>query len=217
MTKIVSASQDDLFPPPQLSPKAQIVLNAAKKIFLAYGFSAATTDMIQQEAGVSKSTVYAHFANKEALFSAVVQSECASSSNSLKSIQFMPGKVKQMLSEIATAYLDIVLSKSGVALSRIVIAEALRFPQLGEIFYNAGPRACIALATQLLKLAQANNDINLRGNSPEEAARFFVASVRSEPQLLTLTHSTKTISKGQRQAWIAMVVDNFTEAYRPDK
>jgi AcrR family transcriptional regulator len=40
-------------------------------VFLANGFSAATTDMIQQAAGVSKSTVYSHYPNKEALFAAV--------------------------------------------------------------------------------------------------------------------------------------------------
>jgi hypothetical protein len=33
------------------------------KVFLAHGFSAAATDMVQREAGVSKSTVYAHYAN----------------------------------------------------------------------------------------------------------------------------------------------------------
>src|SRR3546814_1070545 len=55
-------------PPPsngELNAKALTVLRAARNIFLTHGFSAATTDMIQREAGVSKSTVYAHYANKE--------------------------------------------------------------------------------------------------------------------------------------------------------
>lgn len=41
-------------------PKARYVLEAARKIFLTDGFSAATTDMIQREALVSNSTGYAH-------------------------------------------------------------------------------------------------------------------------------------------------------------
>jgi TetR/AcrR family transcriptional regulator, mexJK operon transcriptional repressor len=39
------------------SEKARAVLAGARAVFLANGFSAATTDMIQQAAGVSKSTV----------------------------------------------------------------------------------------------------------------------------------------------------------------
>ncbi|KOQ92535.1 TetR/AcrR family transcriptional regulator, partial [Pluralibacter gergoviae] len=61
---------------PAVSAKAQKVLAGAKSIFLARGYSAATTDMIQQAAGVSKSTVYAYYPNKEALFTAVVEQQC---------------------------------------------------------------------------------------------------------------------------------------------
>ena len=56
--------------------KARVVLAGARTVFLANGYSAATTDMIQQAAGVSKSTVYSHYPNKEALFVAVVEAEC---------------------------------------------------------------------------------------------------------------------------------------------
>ncbi len=53
--------------------KARTILQAARKVFLEHGFSAATTDMIQQQAGVSNSTVYAHYPTKEKLFIAVVE------------------------------------------------------------------------------------------------------------------------------------------------
>ncbi|WP_042860663.1 TetR/AcrR family transcriptional regulator [Dickeya sp. NCPPB 3274] len=53
-------------------PKAWKVLEAARKIFLTYGFSAATTDMSQRKAHVFKSTVYAHYQNKEPLFIAML-------------------------------------------------------------------------------------------------------------------------------------------------
>src|SRR3546814_12224602 len=67
----------------ELNAKALTVLRAARNVFLTHGFSAATTDMIQREAGVSKSTVYAHYANKEALFTAVIEAECASFTNTV--------------------------------------------------------------------------------------------------------------------------------------
>src|SRR3546814_1130877 len=53
--------------------------------------------MIQREAGVSKSTVYAHYANKEALFTAVIEAECASFTNTVHGIEFRPGKLRETL------------------------------------------------------------------------------------------------------------------------
>lgn len=103
--------------PPQssgeLNAKALTVLRAARNIFLTHGFSAATTDMIQREAGVSKSTVYAHYANKEALFTAVIEAECAAFTNTVHGIEFRPGKLKETLTMLARAYLNIVLSRQG--------------------------------------------------------------------------------------------------------
>ena len=52
--------------------KAEAVLAAAERAFLAAGFGAVTMDAIAREAGVSKATVYAHYSSKEALFGAVV-------------------------------------------------------------------------------------------------------------------------------------------------
>src|SRR5260370_20532628 len=52
--------------------KAETILAAAERAFLAAGFGAVTMDRVASEAGVSKATVYAHFHSKEALFGAVI-------------------------------------------------------------------------------------------------------------------------------------------------
>ena len=56
--------------------KAESILAAAKRAFLAAGFEAVSMDAIAREAGVSKATVYAHFGSKEELFGAVIEGEC---------------------------------------------------------------------------------------------------------------------------------------------
>ena len=53
------------------APKHDAILDAAKRVFLREGYSA-SMDLVSAEAGVSKQTVYNHFASKEGLFRAIV-------------------------------------------------------------------------------------------------------------------------------------------------
>ena len=45
--------------------KRQMILEAAKSLFLKQGFHGSTMNQIAQEAGVTKLTVYNHFQDKE--------------------------------------------------------------------------------------------------------------------------------------------------------
>lgn len=213
MNKVIVARNHQVSGEKDLGPKARTVLRAARTVFLTHGFAGATTDMIQREAGVSKSTVYAHFANKETLFSEVVKAECLSSANNIRSIQFIPGQTARLLQDVAEAYLDIVVSKSGASLARIVIAEVERFPSLGKTFYEAGPKPSTLLVAELLTLAQEAGDIALGDLTPDEAARVFAGAVRSEPQLHYLTHPNEQPTKTQKTQWAKLVVDTFMRAY----
>ncbi len=52
------------------------IIEAAWKEFLAYGFADASMRRIAQEAGMSASGLYKHFASKEEMFSALVEPAC---------------------------------------------------------------------------------------------------------------------------------------------
>ena len=56
--------------------KRAAILEAAKQLFSDQGFNGASMDQIAAEAGVSKLTVYSHFGDKEALFTAAVRAKC---------------------------------------------------------------------------------------------------------------------------------------------
>lgn len=204
-----STSPEDVVP----GTKAYIVLRAARKIFLTHGFSGATTDMIQREAAVSKSTVYAHYANKESLFIAVVEAECRIFADTINAIRFSPGKLRETLIELAKAYLTILLSESGLALHRIIVAEGPRFPALARMFYKAGPNVIIAMVTDLLARAEASKELNFGGIAQDEAARVFIHLVRSEPQFLSLIHPDYSPENEQIDHWVFVAVETFMRAY----
>lgn len=200
----------------ELSAKARTVLEAARDVFLTHGFSAATTDMIQREAGVSKSTVYAHYPNKEALFVAVIEAECAVFAATLRGMEPRPGRLREVLTALAGAYLDIVLSPTGLALFRVVVAEAPRFPDLARTFYLAGPQVIANVVADHLAVAMASDEVDLAEVGREAAANLFINLVRAGPQLQCLTHPGASPSAAQMDQWTNEAVSTFMRAYGRD-
>src|SRR5438309_11639457 len=95
--------------------KAALILRGARRAFLAGGFGAVSMDAIAREAGVSKATVYAHFAGKEQLFGAVIAhlSERRFVGFSLEALD--PADIEASLMTIAAGFLDLVLSPEALA------------------------------------------------------------------------------------------------------
>lgn len=198
---------------PRSVGKAAAVLQAASKVFLAHGFSASTTDMIQCEAGVSKATVYAHYPNKEALFVAVIEMQCALLAQGLNEIAFEPGNLRQTLTALGRAYLETVLAPDGLALFRVVVSEAPRFPHLARTFYKAGPRAVATRAAEHLAMAVESGEIDLTALGIDAAANAFIGLVRNEAQMHYLTHTEARPSSEQIDQWVACAVTTFLLAF----
>lgn len=54
----------------------QIIVDAACELFVELGFQATTIDKVAQWAKISQLSIYRHFKNKEALFSAAIAALC---------------------------------------------------------------------------------------------------------------------------------------------
>lgn len=196
------------------SDKALTVLAAARKIFLANGFSLATTDMIQQAAGVSKSTVYSHYPNKEALFRAVVDAECEQLIEKTREQKRSGRNLKDNLTEIGRTYLEMVLSPDVLAVYRVVVSEAPRFPELARRFYLTGPGAVNNVVSEMLDAAMAEGQLDLGGVGRDAAASLFVNMVRGEAQMQCLTHPESPASAAQRDQWVSEAVTTFLRAFQ---
>ncbi|TDG21812.1 TetR/AcrR family transcriptional regulator [Paraburkholderia silviterrae] len=217
-----AARTKTITPPPSVpadgaavqSEKARLVLAGARAVFLANGYSAATTDMIQQAAGVSKSTVYSHYPNKETLFIAVVEAECERFLQTIRKCEFSEKRLADNLSAIAHGYLELLLSPDGMALYRAVVSEAPRFPELGRRFYLAGPNAMIDAVEEALEAAESRGDVDLGGIGRNSAASLFVSMVRGDAQMQCLTHPESPASAAQRDRWAKDAVTAFLRAFQ---
>jgi TetR/AcrR family transcriptional regulator, mexJK operon transcriptional repressor len=193
--------------------KAEAILAAAERAFLASGFGAVTMDVIAREAGVSKATVYAHFTGKEELFGAIVArvSERRFGGFSVEALD--PVDIAASLIAIAQRFLDLVLSPEGIALNRILLGEVTRFPVLGQVFWAAGPERHRAQIEAFLRRADEAGSLSIP--DARLAAEQFAALARGEIHLRSLLRLEDSSDPAALGAAAASAVTTFLRAFQP--
>lgn len=196
--------------------KQELILNAASTIFLTHGFSAATTDMIQREAGVSKKTLYACFQSKESMFISVIEYQCNIIAESFNTI-CANGNIHKTLTDLGKLYLKLILSPSALDLFRIIIAETPRFPEIGHRFYMVGPKVVYERLAGYLTEAAKNGEIDIHSIGASSASTLFLSMVRGEAHLEALTHHKSSPSQVQIEQWVKIAVETFLTAFKSQK
>ncbi|MGC2412714.1 MAG: TetR/AcrR family transcriptional regulator [Stellaceae bacterium] len=193
--------------------KAETILAAAERAFLAAGFGAVTMDAIAREAGVSKATVYAHFHGKEELFGAVVADLSQRRFGGFSAEALDPLDIEASLTTIARGFLDLVLSPEGIALNRIIVGEVTRFPALGQVFWAAAPERQRAQIEALLRRAAAVGSLAIP--DPRLAAEQFVALARGEIHFRSMLRLEDPRDPASLGAAAANAVATFLRAFAP--
>jgi len=192
--------------------KAESILAAAKRAFLAAGFGAVSMDTIAREAGVSKATVYAHFGSKEELFGAVIERECERYFDRFSAGELDPRDVRASLTILGRRFLELVLSPDAIALHRIMVGEVTRFPVLGEVFWRAGPERERVQIEGFLRSAAAVGALTLP--DPRFAAEQFVSLVRADVQLRQLLRLAAEPSDREIEIVVEGAVGTFIRAFQ---
>ncbi|MEO7251015.1 MAG: TetR/AcrR family transcriptional regulator, partial [Arenimonas sp.] len=109
---------------PKDMEKRAAILEAASSLFPSRGYDGVSMEAIAQTAGVSKLTLYSHFADKESLFGAAVTECCA---QLLPHCLFEPDidlPVEEALFQIGRAFLDLLMDERAVSLHRVMVSQA---------------------------------------------------------------------------------------------
>lgn len=117
------------------SSKRRQILDGARKVFMDLGFDGASMGEIARAAGVSKGTLYVYFADKFALFEAILEQEALQYGQ--VAFNFDPGRdVETTLKEFALAYNRLLCRPGGGSAIRTVMAIAERMPDVGRRYYQ---------------------------------------------------------------------------------
>jgi AcrR family transcriptional regulator len=119
------------------------ILDAATTLFLRAGFDATSCDQVVAMAGAGKATLYARYANKDALFSAVVHRALegvAPAAHDLTNAM----RVRERLHVVGLHLLQQALTEESVALLRVCLTTAPRLPELSRLVDQAGRDSGVA-------------------------------------------------------------------------
>jgi AcrR family transcriptional regulator len=117
------------------SAKRRQILDGARAVFMNLGFDGGSMGEIARAAGVSKGTLYVYFADKSALFEAIVEQEVLEQGRI--AFNFDPARdTETTLQEFGSAYIQLLCRPGGGSSTRTVMAIAERMPEVGQRFYN---------------------------------------------------------------------------------
>lgn len=133
------------------------ILDAAQRLFLAQGFDLTNCEQVVAEAGAGKASLYARYANKAELFTAVVQRNVSSlqAQHIITPLPVDQG-VSERLRSAGTVILDHALREHVVALMRLVISTAYRLPELATLTNSIGRESGVAVAAAAIAGPQAD-------------------------------------------------------------
>ena len=164
-----------------------------------------------KSAGISKRTFYHRFPGKERLFEAVVRRLIERWLPPFDTGLLSPPNLGDALRDAAEYMLRIALTPEALALHRLVIHEAQRFPGLARIMHELGAASGIERIAKQLEPRIKSGE--LRAIDPRFAAEHFILSVVTGPQRRALGLGVP-LSPAERSSWAENAVALFLDGAR---
>jgi len=134
------------------SDRRQQILEAALKVFSTKGFHKATNkDIAQAAGGISPGLIYWYFKDKEDLFLSIIRERAAIFQLADHPERLIDLPPREGLTLIGRTYLSVFKVPGNVAIIRIMVGEAIRFPQIAEMFYKQVASRFLGLLSQYLQ------------------------------------------------------------------
>lgn len=176
--------------------------------FLDHGYGGASLTRIVRQAGISKTTLYSRFADKESLFRAIMNRQI---------VQFSPasilgpGQDRPDLEAGLTGYANHMLQASLggdlLGVNRLIYSESHRFPELGRAAAERTERGIGQIAAFIQDCARADN---VPCEHARGVAEVFILTIRGWYINVMLTN--EKVPKARREQWVKRAVHTLLAA-----
>ncbi len=195
---------------PENDKRTQI-LSGARQVFFAHGFNGASMSEIALSAGVSKGTLYVYFENKERLFAALVEDQTRKLGEETLKLDPEDDDVRGALTRMGRDYLNVLAQPDHIAWLRTVIGAAEKFPELGQIFVDSGPRRGVEVLASWLRSKIARGLLKI--DNVEIAAWQFKMMIQG-PILIPMLYGGEARPSAARiEQVVQQSVDMFMAAF----
>ena len=198
---------------PKSEQKTEAILRAAAELFLSHGFQGTSMDAVAQHAGVSKQTVYSHFANKEELFQACISNKVAGYGFA-ETAMVDDGDLRGALLAIARQFADLLFDPEVVAMHRVVMGEAASQPRIAALFFESGPKRTKAAVCDFLGRQVAAGRLSIDPDRVLYAAVQLLNTAVGMYQLQFLLGLRESVPDDELQPHLERVVDDFLRLYQ---
>lgn len=196
--------------------RRRAILDVASEVFLSQGYAATSMSEIAARLGGSKGTLYNYFRSKEELFSAFITDSCQGQAMAI--FDHVPEMgagqpIRDSLITLGVEFLNFIVSPKLVAINRVVVGETGRFPELGRLFFDAGPGRGETRFADIVSRAMDAGE--LRSDDPVMVGRCLKDLIISDYHHRQLWGVLGDISPARLQAHVVAVVDVFLRAFSP--
>eukprot|EP01037_Dinobryon_pediforme_P013290 gene13290-13401_t len=194
------------------SLKRQQILNGAREIFMRDGFDGASMNDITRAAAVSKGTVYAYFRSKEILFETLIREDRRQYLERILRMDWTNPDLSVVLFDLGMELVQIISNTAMLSQLRTIIAVAVKFPNLGAAFFEAGP---LAGKTHLAQYFDRLNETGrLKIADTTLAAGQFIELCRCDLTMKALLNLQSMPSQSEMEYHVRSAVDVFLKAYQ---
>jgi AcrR family transcriptional regulator len=188
------------------------IVRAARQAFLRDGYAGMSMSGLIATLGGSKATLWSYFPSKEALFAAVLEDAAGAYARDMGEALRLSDDLRSGLFDLCKSLIAKIISPEPLRLTRLVLAESGRSPEVGEIFYAhaVGPMEA-SVAAYLTRHMDAGR---LRDTPPELAARILI-DLCNGPQARCLWGAA-SLDEAQIETEAANITDVFLRAYGSD-
>jgi len=202
---------------PQIRPRDRrkqsrrsAIVREARQAFLRDGYAAMSMSGLIATIGGSKATLWSYFPSKAALFAAVLEDAAGAYARDMGEFLRLSDDPRGGLFDLCKSLIGTIVSPEPLELTRLVLAESGRFPEVGKTFYAHAVQPLEVSLTAYL--ARHMTDGGLRDGDPRRAARI----------LLDLCNGLQTrclwageaLDEGQIEREASEITNIFLRAYR---
>lgn len=188
--------------------KRDAILDAAEEIFADEGYGA-SMDRVAEMAGVSKQTIYKHFASKDGLFDAMVMRR---SERITEPVMMADAgqSVAEVMTDLGVRYLDLMANGALSCLLRTLLSVGCE-TEVARHFYKTGPGVSLSRIASYLK--RQHDDGRLLVPDPMLASEHFFGLLNGHTQLRGLLGMLPPMGSAEKRTRAEAAVRVFLAGY----